>query len=80
MTASGTVRLHFNRAAAAPIVWSVSTHEWSLDVSAIVVRGLMRSVYKPKDTADEDDGKPSAWFEVTGLLVVRDGVAVIEAA
>jgi hypothetical protein len=78
VTYTGTFRLHFNRYGAAPLVWCVATDDWELAVARIVLTGVeMRSVYRPKATADDDDGKPSAWFEVDGTVRVEGGTAVI---
>ena len=78
MTTTGTFRLHFNRHNAAPLVWCVATDDWELSVKSVtVLADELRTVYRPKATADEDDGQPSAWLEVTGVLVVRDGNATI---
>lgn len=66
----GTFRVHFNRHGAAPLVWCVANDAWELAVSSIEVLVPMRTVYRPKATADDDDGKPSAWLEVTGVLTV----------
>lgn len=74
----GTFRLHFNRHGAAPLVWCVATDEWELAVKSFAVDGPeLHTVYRPKATADDEDGKPSAWLEVTGELVVLDGQATI---
>lgn len=81
MKTTGTFRLHFSRHGAAPLVWCVSTDEWELAVKHFVVDGpKLRSVYQPKATADDDDGKPSAWLEVTGELEVCGSVARITSA
>lgn len=74
---TGPMRVHFNRHSAKPLVWCVSTDHWELAVSAIAIRTEVRSVYRPKDTSDEEDGKPSAWFELDGTLEVIDSVAYI---
>lgn len=73
----GTFRLHFNRHGAAPLVWCVATDDWELAVRELHVDAPMRSVYRPKATADDDDGRPSAWLEVTGVLSLDGGVARI---
>lgn len=75
---TGQMRLHFNRHGAAPLVWCVSTAEWEIAVSHILCLVPLRSVYAPKPTADEDDGKPSAWFEVEGRLRIIGSTASIQ--
>ena len=80
MTATGRFRLHFNRHGAAPLVWCVATDGWELAVSSVVVMAPLRTVYRPKETPDDDDGKPSAWLEVDGVLTVAGSVATIREA
>lgn len=78
---TGHMRLHYNRHGAAPLLWCVSVADsWEVAVRDIVVRGAdVASVYAPKPVADEDDGKPSAWFSVYGRLTVDEfGIATIE--
>lgn len=78
---SGPLHVHFNRHGAAPLVWSVHPADgrWEVAVKRVVLDGLqMTSVYRPKATPDDEDGKPSAWFEVTGRLELdADGTATI---
>jgi hypothetical protein len=79
MTYAGRMRLHFNRHGADPLMWCVSTDQWELAVPSIICDAPMRAVYRKKDTPDDEDGKPSAWFEVDGFLsMAGDGTAVIE--
>jgi hypothetical protein len=74
----GTFRVHFNRHGAAPLVWCVATDEWELAIASIAIDGAeIRTVYQPKTTPDDEDGKPSAWLEVTGVLTVVGGEARI---
>lgn len=77
MTCTGTFRLHFNRHAAAPLVWSVATDGWELNVSEVRCLAPVLTVYRPKATADDEDGKPSAWMVVSGVLTVVGSVATI---
>lgn len=74
---TGRFRLHYNRASAAPLVWCVATDDFELAVKSITCTVPMRSVFHVKATPDDEDGKPSAWFEVEGELVVKDGNATI---
>ena len=74
---TGTFRIHFNRHGAAPLVWCVATDDFELAVSAVDIKVPVRSVYAPKATADDEDGKPSAWLEVTGALRLVGSTAVI---
>lgn len=78
MMCKGTFRVHFNRHGAAPLVWSVATDSWELAIAELVIDGAeVRTVYRPKPTPDDEDGKPSAWLEVTGVLAVAGGEARI---
>jgi hypothetical protein len=67
---AGTFRVHFNRHTAAPLVWCVATDQWEIAVSSVVIDAEVRSVYRAKSMPDDEDGKPSAWLEVSGVLVV----------
>jgi hypothetical protein len=78
---TGQMRLHFHKHGAAPFVWCVSVADsWEVVVRDIVVRGAdVFSVYAPKPTPDDEDGKPSAWFTCFGRLTVDEfGIATIE--
>lgn len=77
MTITGKFRVHFNRHGAAPLVWCVSTDHWELAVASVTLKAPVQSCYRAKATADDDDGKPSAWFEVSGTLVVENSHAEI---
>lgn len=80
MTFTGPMRVHFNRHGAAPLVWCVATDDWELAVASITIEVPVESVYRPKATADDEDGKPSAWLAVTGTLVVVGNAARITGA
>lgn len=78
MAHRGTFRVHFNRHGAAPLVWCVATDEWELAIASVTVDGVeLRTVYRPKATPDDEDGKPSAWLEVTGVLTIAGAEARI---
>lgn len=78
MRYAGRLRLHFNRHGAAPLVWCVATDDWELAVSAVAISGApVASQYQPKATPDDEDGRPSDWLEVDGLLIVVQSVAYI---
>lgn len=74
---TGTFRLRFNRHGAAPLVWSVRTDEWEINVAELDWHTPTRSVYRPKETPYDEDGKPSAWLETTGTLQIVGSRAVI---
>lgn len=80
MTYTGAMRVHFNRHGAAPLVWCVSVEGlFELCIASVVINAPAHAVYRPKGAPDDEDGKPSAWFEVHGTLTVRDGrVALID--
>lgn len=80
--ALGRFRVHFNRAGAAPLVWCVASidGQWEIAVREVTINGHARTVYAPKSTSDDEDGKPSAWISVDGRLdVLVDGRALISA-
>ena len=77
MQVSGNFRIHFNRHNAAPLVWSIATDEWELSVMGIVIESTVRTVYRPKDTDDDEDGRPSAWLETHGTMTLERGIATI---
>lgn len=63
------LRLHFNRHGAAPLVWCVTILDKAgVPRLEIATRGFyvlgvpIQTVYRPKATADDDDGIPSAWL------------------
>lgn len=74
---TGTFRVYFNRHGAAPLVWSVATDDFELNVSEVRILAPMASVYLPKATPDDEDGKPSAGLAVAGVLTLRGSVATI---
>lgn len=70
------LRLHFNRHGAAPLVWSISTGEFEVSVKSFRVHGVaIETVYAPKATPDDEDGKPSAWLRPVQDVLVRVGVS-----
>ncbi len=90
--ATGTFRVYFNRSQAAPLVWccalivnAVNAMEgpvpsYEIAVADVVIDAPCRTVYAPKPTPDHEDGKPSAWIEVDGVLTIAGGVATIARA
>lgn len=77
----GSVRLHFNRHGAAPLVWCLSTPTCEIAVKGFTTGVPVVTVYAPKATLDDEDGKPSAWLEPVAQKVhvrVIDGWAFIE--
>lgn len=74
----GTVTVSFNRHGAAPLVWSINGSTFELAVREVVIETTVRTSYAPKSTPDDEDGKPSAFLVVAGLVTVRrDGTASI---
>jgi hypothetical protein len=57
------LRLHFNRHGAAPLVWCLATDNFEIAVKGFRVYGVaIETIYRPKETPDDEDGKPSAWL------------------
>lgn len=82
MTVTGKFRVYFNRHGAEPLMWCISPEDgnWEVAVRYVQILSLCEAVYKKKSTADEDDGKPSAWIAVEGVLKVNEhGYAYIGA-
>jgi hypothetical protein len=71
-TATGRWRVYFNRHSAAGLPWCVAPDEggWELATPAVVLFAKAETVYQPKATPDDEDGRPSAWFLVEGCLTV----------
>lgn len=90
MTVAGFFRVYFNRYQAAPLVWCIALVDarggdrpelaFEVAVADLTISAPVRTVYAPKATPDDEDGKPSAWLEVTGVLTIAGGVATIAAA
>jgi len=84
MEYSGEVRIYFNRPSADPMVWCVSpaTGAWEIAVQSVTITGgaAASTVYHPKETPDDEDGRPSAWLATTGhLRIFADGTATVTA-
>lgn len=78
----GKVRLHFNRHGAFPLIWNIATDDVEIAVKSFMCEDVaIHTVYVQKETADEDDGKPSAWLETAHDVVVRihNGRAILRA-
>ncbi len=84
---AGTFRVYFNRHQAAPLVWCVTLQGAKPDdlplleiaVTEVVIASsthIARTVYAPKSTPDDEDGKPSAWIQVWGVLRIDAGSSV----
>ncbi len=75
------VRLYFNRHGAAPLVWCIAADNYEIAVTGFGGRVAIESVYRPKATPDDEDGKPSAWLETmreVRVSVDKDGFALLE--
>lgn len=66
----GAFRVYFNRHGAAPLVWCVAPESgaWELAVRSCTITVPLVTVYRPKSTPDDEDGRPSAWIAATGAL------------
>ncbi len=80
LRAPGCYRLYFNRHGAAPLVWCVAPDGggWELAVKSVEITAPCATVYTAKPTPDDEDGQPSAWIRVEGVLTVdADGHATV---
>lgn len=78
----GLLRVYFNRLSAEPMMWCVSPEDglWELAVSTVQLGPTVvaETVWRPKATPDDEDGRPSAWLATAGTLrVFDDGTATI---
>lgn len=79
-TATGRWRVYFNKHGAAELPWCVAPDAggWELAVAAVGIAAPAETVYRPKPTPDDEDGRPSAWIAIDGVLTVtRSGHASI---
>jgi hypothetical protein len=79
MLGVGAWRLYFNRHGAVGLPWCVAPDSggWELAVSGIDVQVPSETVFAPKATPDDEDGRPSAWIACAGRLTITAGVAAI---
>lgn len=78
MRVIGRFKLYFNRHGAAPLVWCVAPDDgtWELSIAGFHVADTsLATVYAPKATPDDEDGKPSAYLVVEGEMTVQKGFA-----
>jgi hypothetical protein len=75
----GRWRIYFNRHGAAGMPWCVAPDAggWELAVGAVMLTVTAETIYRPKATPDDEDGRPSAWIAVDGKLTVAGGLACI---
>lgn len=76
----GSFRIYFNRHQAAPLVWCIAGEHFELAVAELVIDAPVTAVYQPKATPDDEDGRPSAWLEVSGALALEGKRAFITRA
>lgn len=71
---AGRWRVYFNRHGAVGRPWCVAPDAggWELAVASIGISAVAETVYQPKTTPDDEDGRPSAWISVDGYLTVHD--------
>lgn len=75
-------RVYFNRHGAAERPWCVAPDAggWEIAVRSVGIATVAETVYRPKATPDDEDGRPSAWIAVDGYLtVLASGHATIGA-
>lgn len=70
---TGKFRVYFNRHGAEPLMWCVAPDAggWEIAVRDVQLATIAETVYRKKETADEDDGRPSAWIAIEGVLTVN---------
>lgn len=56
------LRLHFNKHGAAPRVWTIECGTFEIECPGFSSYIPLETVYRPKETPDDEDGKPSAWL------------------
>lgn len=79
----GSWRVYFHRLNPEGLPWCVSPDAggWELAVRSVAITARSDTVHRPKATPDDEDGRPSAWIAVEGLLVVSPaGYATITEA
>lgn len=77
---TGAVRVYFNRLSAEPMMWCVSPEDglWELAVRTVRVTVPTETVWKRKETPDDEDGRPSAWIATAGhVRIYADGTATV---
>lgn len=80
MKFTGSMRIYFNRHGAFPLMWCIEPDprtasgawpSWEIAVREVLFDCVsVATVYRKKEEADEDDGRPSGWLEATGTLTV----------
>lgn len=70
---TGRWRVYFNRHGAAGRPWCIAPEVggWEVAVSSVGISTVAETVYHPKATPDDEDGRPSAWIAVDGHLTVH---------
>lgn len=70
----GRWRIYFNKHGRSDLPWCVAPEDggWEIAVASvgIGVGVAAATVYQPKVTPDDEDGRPSAWIAVEGVLRV----------
>lgn len=84
MQYTGALRIYFNHLSAEPMMWCVSPEEglWEIAVRMVSIGSDVTAwtVWKPKETPDDEDGRPSAWLAASGnLRIFADGTATVSA-
>jgi hypothetical protein len=78
MIFSGRFLVYFNRHQAAPLVWCIRFEDiFEIAVASVMIDSPAKTVYLPKSIPDDEDGRPSAWLEVTGVLTISGAGARI---
>ena len=86
MQFTGALRVYFNRLGAAPMMWCISPEplgdnaRWELAVRTVrLCAGVVaETIYQPKATPGDEDGRPSGWIATDGhLRIYADGTATV---
>lgn len=78
----GRWRVYFNKHGRADLPWCIAPDGggWELAVPSVLITTDATTAYQPKATPDDEDGRPSAWIAVEGVLTVAGGRASIAAS
>lgn len=74
LIADGEWRVYFNRHGAVETPWCVAPEAggWEVAVAGFASDAPWETIYQPKATPDDEDGRPSAWIAVAGRLEILE--------
>jgi len=76
-------RIYLNLHGAAPLIWCVSNEEGTFEmlVKHVDIKVHSWVVYRPKQTPDSADDRPSGWLACVGVMSINErGCVTIEAS